>query len=102
MGFLFRTAFWLALAIFILPPQARLGGEDTADFGQIDVGTTLSELGASAWDLGSRVANTCAINPKLCAAGQDLWDKSVTTATGLIDSAEKHWTDERERPRRYA
>jgi len=88
MGFIFRTAFWLALAVVILPPEARLGGGDATELEQMDVATVIAEARETAWSIGNAAVNTCAYNPKLCAAGQDLVDTTFATANTVIGDVE--------------
>ena len=91
MGFIFRTVFWLSLAIVIVPPQARLGGDDTADFQQVDVGLELQNAGATLWSLGTAALNACETNPGLCKAGADLWNTTLNTGGALAVDAQNEW-----------
>jgi hypothetical protein len=94
MGFIFRTVFWLGLAMVILPPQARLGGDDTADFEQVDLGRELQNAGSTLWSLGVSALNTCDTNPGLCKAGVELWNTTVRTSTSLAGDAQNQWEKE--------
>ena len=89
MGFIFRTVFWLGLAIVVVPPQARLGGADTADFEQVDLALELRNAGSTLWSLGASAFNTCESNPGLCKAGADLWNTTLRTSTSLAADAQK-------------
>ena len=84
MGFILRTVFWLGLAVAILPPKARLGGADTADFDHVDVGIELQNAVAAAWSFGASTLRTCETNPQLCKAGNDLWKTTLDTGAHLI------------------
>jgi hypothetical protein len=84
MGFILRTVFWLGLAVAILPPKARLGGADTADFDHVDIGIELQNATAAAWSFGASALRTCETNPQLCKAGNDLWKTTLATGTHLI------------------
>lgn len=88
MGFVFRAVFWLALAVVILPPEARLGGDDTTELEHMDLGTAIAQAQDSAWAMGQAALNTCTHNPKLCDAGQQLVDTTFATATGVINDVE--------------
>lgn len=90
MGFIFRTVFWLGLALAILPPKARLGGADTADFDRVDVGIELQNAVAAAWSLGNSALRTCESNPQLCKAGSELWTTTLQTGTSLVGEVEKN------------
>lgn len=83
MGFIFRSIFWLGLAVVILPPKERLGGTNTADFRDIDVALELHNAAYSLWAAGSQAASICETNPQLCKAGGDLLNASFATAKGL-------------------
>ena len=102
MGFFFRTVFWLALAMVVLPPQARLGGGETTDISTIDVGAALADAKDSAMAIGHAALNTCESNPGLCLAGQALWTDTVATVTHTVSDAEKQWQKPGEKPRRVA
>ena len=88
MGFIFRTAFWLALAVVIVPPKARLGGDEATELEQMDLNTALAEAKAAAWAIGDAALNTCTHNPKLCETGQQLVDTTFATANGVIGDVE--------------
>lgn len=88
MGFIFRTAFWLALAVVIVPPEARLGGDDATELEQMDVGTALAEARQAAWAIGDAALNTCTYNPKLCDTGRQLVDTTFATANNVIGGVE--------------
>lgn len=91
MGFIFRTVFWLGLAIVVIPPKARLGGDDTADFEQVNVALELQNAGTTLWSLGASALNTCETNPGLCKAGVDLWQTTLTTGARLTDDVQNQW-----------
>lgn len=86
MGFIFRTVFWLSLAMVVLPPQARIGGGagDVA-WQDIDVALELHNIAYAAWGLGVEAmsSTSCDANPQLCKTAVDLWDTTVATTTGL-------------------
>jgi hypothetical protein len=102
MGFILRTVFWLVLAMVVIPPQARLGGDDTADFRNVDLGQAVQSLTSTAWTMGGQALRTCETNPGLCKAGQDLWRTTVETAGNLADEAQNQWQKAGEKPRRVA
>ena len=83
MGFIFRTIFWLGLATVILPPKARLGGDGTADFRDVDISFELHNAVYGLWSLGAQAASACDTNPQLCKAGSDLVDASFAAANTL-------------------
>ncbi len=83
MSFIFRTIFWLTLAIVVLPPQQRVGGRDTADFNEIDVELELHNAGYAAWSLATNALNACDPNPELCKASAELWQTTWTTVARM-------------------
>ncbi|MDZ4738926.1 MAG: hypothetical protein SGJ03_03375 [Alphaproteobacteria bacterium] len=83
MSFIFRTIFWLTLAVVILPPQQRVGGRDTADFNEIDVELELHNAAYAAWSLATNALNACDPNPELCKASTELWQTTWTTVTRM-------------------
>ena len=83
MGFIFRSVFWLSLAVVLLPPKERLGGADTADFRDVDIGFELHNAAYSLWALGSQATSVCETNPQLCQAGSDLVTASFAAAKGV-------------------
>lgn len=91
MGFVFRTIFWLSLAIVVVPPQARLGGGDTADFEQVDLGLELQQAGTTLWSWGEAALNACQTNPGLCKAGAELWTTTLRTSETLAADAQNEW-----------
>jgi len=102
MGFIFRTVFWLALAIVILPPEARLGGGRTADFSDVDPNAVLGEAAESASAIGDAVLNTCESNPGLCAAGQNLLDTVGGTVETIAADLEERWQHHNGAPQKMA
>mgnify|MGYP001014329518 CR=1 FL=1 len=76
MGFIFRTIFWLSLAIVVVPPQSRLGGQDTADFRNVDIEQEFHNAAFAAWSWAGNVQMNCSANPQLCHAAAGLWDAS--------------------------
>ena len=81
MGFIFRTIFWLGLALVALPPEARLGGgHDTAEFRNIDVAAQLKTVADAAWARADQLMSTCETNPQLCKAGADLVNTTLASA----------------------
>ena len=95
MGFIVRTVFWLGLAMAILPPKARLGGADTADFDHVDVGIELQNAVAAAWSFGASALRTCETNPQLCKAGNDLWNTTLATGTRLLGEVQNNLETQR-------
>lgn len=102
MGFLFRTAFWLAVAMVILPPEARLGGDDAPSLEQLDLGATAAEARQAAWEIGQAAFNTCETNPELCKAGEALWGTTVSTLTGVFNDVENQWKKAETAPQQLA
>ena len=94
MGFIFRTIFWLSLAIVVLPPQARLGGEDTADFRNVDLELEFHNVAFAAWAWASRASVGCDSNPQLCHAAAGLWDTTWKTVGNLAVYVPKDTTVE--------
>jgi len=99
MGFIFRTAFWLALAVVIVPPEARLGGDDTTELEQLDLKAVIDEAGHAAWAIGQNAINACDHNPKLCETGQDLVDTTFATANAVIGDVENTMRAGKDQPR---
>ena len=96
MGFIFRTIFWLGLAVVVLPPHARLGGaasEDDVAWQDIDVGQELHNAAYAAWSLGVDAASACDTNPELCKTAANLWDTTVSTAANLTADVNGRWKD---------
>jgi len=86
MGFIFRTIFWLGLALVILPPQARLGaagGDGEIAWQDVDVGQQLHNAAYAVWGLGVEAVSVCDTNPELCKTATNLWDTTVSTAANL-------------------
>jgi hypothetical protein len=102
MGFIFRTVFWLGLAMVVLPPQARLGGDDTASLRDINVSAELKNLTTAAWALGDQALRTCETNPGLCKAGQDLVDSAATAAGTVATDLQNRWQAAAGKPRQVA
>lgn len=96
MGFIFRTIFWLGLALVILPPHARLGaagGDGDIAWQDVDVGQELHNAAYAAWAVGVDAMSTCDTNPELCKAAASLWDSTVSTAANLTADANVRWKD---------
>jgi hypothetical protein len=96
MGFIFRTIFWLGLALVILPPHARLGaaaGDADVTWQDIDVGQELHNAAYTAWGLGVDALSTCETNPELCKSAASLWDTTVATAATLTAEVNARWTN---------
>lgn len=89
MGFIFRTIFWLGLAITILPPDARLGGDEEVAFKDIDIGLELHNVAYAVWAFGSQAVTACDTNPELCKAATGLADATWATATTISAGAAK-------------
>lgn len=98
MGFIFRSVFWLALAMAILPPQARLGGDETVDVRDLDLGLELHNAAYSAWQFSTTIMSSCEANPQLCAAGQRLWDTTVATVSNIATDASETLQTRQEKP----
>ena len=102
MGFILRAVFWLALAMVLIPPQNRLGGDDTADFRDVDVGLELHNAAYAAWTFGVKAMQTCDTNPELCKAGQDLLDTTLKTGANLATEVQNQWQKAADKPRQLA
>lgn len=85
MSFIFRSIFWLALAIVVVPPEARLGGHDTADFRNVDIEQELHNAAFTAWSYAANASSACDANPRLCRAAAGLWDTTWTTMAELAN-----------------
>jgi hypothetical protein len=84
VGFIFRTIFWLGLAMVVLPPQARIGGgAGDVSWQDVDVAFELHNAAYAVWGWGVDALSSCETNPELCKAAVDLWDTTVATTTGL-------------------
>jgi len=102
MGFLFRTVFWLAVAMVILPPEARLGGDEAPSLEQLDLDAAAAEARQAAWQIGQAALNTCDTNPELCKAGEALWDTTASTVAGVFTDVEKRWRKAEAEPQKLA
>jgi hypothetical protein len=91
MGFIFRTIFWLSAAVVILPPGSRLGGDNIAEFRDVDIEQELRAAAFSAWSIVSSASLACAENPELCQSATKLWNVSVSTVTDLISTEQAAW-----------
>ena len=83
MAFLFRTIFWLSLAMVVVPPEARLGGRDTAEFRNVDMEPEFRNAAFAAWSYASALPVNCDTNPRLCHAAAGLWDTAWKTAADV-------------------
>jgi hypothetical protein len=88
MGFIFRTIFWLGLALVVVPPHARLGGDEEVEWRDIDLGLELHNASYALWGLTVQAASACETNPELCKAAEGLIDTTVKTATSLVKDTE--------------
>lgn len=93
MGFIFRTIFWLSAAAVILPPGSRLGGDNIAEFRDVDIELELRAAAFSAWTMVSSASQACADNPELCQSVRKLWNVSVSTASDLANQAPEAWNE---------
>jgi hypothetical protein len=84
MGFIFRTIFWLGLALVVVPPHARLGGDEEVEWRDIDLALELHNASYALWGLTVDAASACEINPELCKAAEGLIDTTMKTATALV------------------
>ncbi len=86
MGFIFRTVFWLGLALVALPPEARLGGgDDTTTFRDLDIAKELNGAADTVRAEVAQLMRTCETNPQLCKAGADLVNTSLAAATDMAE-----------------
>ena len=103
MGFIFRTVFWLSVAMIIVPPQARLGGGDgDVDWRDIDLGYEVHAAAYAAWGLAVDAVSACDANPELCKSAANLWDTTVKTATGVGAELTERWKDADENAEKLA
>ena len=99
MSFIFRTIFWLSLALVALPPEARLGGGDeTAEIRTADLANAAMNAANTVWSSMTEIASTCETNPQLCAAGIDLVNTSLATAADAANAAAAHMVSAPEKP----
>lgn len=98
MGFIFRTIFWLALALVVVPPQARLGGDEEVEWRDVDLGLELHNAAYALWGLTIDAASACETNPQLCTAAGELMDTAVKTATTVVNDTAVHWAKEPSEP----
>jgi hypothetical protein len=103
VGFIFRTIFWLSLALVALPPEARLGGGDeTAEFRTADLARELAKAADVVWSSASASAReimaTCETNPQLCKAGVDLVNTSLAAAADAANGVAVQLASEPEKP----
>jgi|GEM_PF-2308053 len=89
MGFIFRTIFWLSAASVIIPHDSRLGGEEVADFRNVDIEHELRAAVVTAWSLANSAAGACAENRELCDAAGRLWETTIDTAAEIMSQATK-------------
>ena len=83
MSFIFRSIFWLSLALVVVPPEARLGGVEEVEWRDIDLGLALHTAANAAWGIAAQTASACESNRGLCGAGTSLWNSTVSTVTEL-------------------
>lgn len=99
MSFIFRTIFWLSLALVALPPEARLGGGDeTAEIRTADLANAAMNAANNVWSSASEIASTCETNPQLCKAGIDLVNTSFAAAADAANAAAAHMVSAPEKP----
>ena len=83
MSFIFRTIFWLSLASVIVPTQARLGGQETANYRDVNLELEVQNAIAVAWTAGTQLASICERNQQLCLAGSRLWQTTLDTVAEM-------------------
>jgi hypothetical protein len=103
VSFIFRTIFWLSLAMVALPPEARLGGgEETAEIRTADVARELANAAEIVWSSASsgmsEIWSTCETNPQLCKAGMDLVNTSLAAAADTANGLAVHLVSEADKP----
>ncbi|MFM9864494.1 MAG: hypothetical protein ACKVRO_12890 [Micropepsaceae bacterium] len=103
MGFIFRTVFFLSLALVALPPEARLGGGDeTAEIRTADVANELAKAANVVWSSASSSAReimaTCETNPQLCEAGVSLVNTSLAAAADAANGMAAQLASEPKKP----
>jgi hypothetical protein len=99
VSFIFRTIFWLSLALVALPPEARLGGGDeTAEIRTADLANAALKAADTVWSSVTDIASTCKTNPQLCKAGADLVNTSLAAAADAANHAAAQLVSEPEKP----
>ena len=99
MSFIFRTIFWLSLALVALPPEARLGGGDeTAEIRTADLADAVTNAANAVWSSATEIISTCETNPQLCKAGVDLVNTSLAAAADAANTAAAQLVSEPEKP----
>ncbi|NOT41845.1 MAG: hypothetical protein HOP13_15290 [Alphaproteobacteria bacterium] len=103
MGFIFRTVFFLSLALVALPPEARLGGGDeTAEIRTADVANELVKAADIVWSSASssarQVMATCETNPQLCEAGINLVNTTLASAADAATGVAVQLASEPKKP----
>jgi hypothetical protein len=93
MGFIFRTIFWLSAAAVILPPGARIGGADVAEYRHLDIEYELRSAALSAWTLVATSADACEENPDLCQSIAALWSKGLETVAAISENEVMVWNE---------
>lgn len=102
MGFIFRTIFWLGLALVVVPPHARLGGDEEVEWRDIDLALELHNASYALWGLTVQAASACETNPELCKAAEGLIDTTVKTATSLVADTAARRDEDAVEPRKPA
>ena len=98
MSFIFRSIFWLGLAMVVLPPEARLGGgSETAEIRDLDLALEFQNASETLWSLGNQIANTCEANPQLCRAGTDMANTALATAANVAEHVTQQVADKADR-----
>jgi hypothetical protein len=83
MGFLFKAAFWIALAAYLVPSDFRKDfGFDGAQAAAADPAPFELKLDQAYLE----AANLCLNNPDLCVAGVDMMDAAQDLAVQGIDA----------------
>lgn len=73
MSFIFKTIFWLSLAMILIPEEARLGGRDTTAVDQVDLEFEFQAATRAVWAWAGDAMDTCEDKPQTCKAAADLW-----------------------------
>lgn len=99
MGFIFRTVFWLGLALVALPPEARLGGgDDMTTFRDLNVAAEVNAVAETVRTQIGNLMSTCETNPQLCKAGADLVNNSLAAATDMAEGMAVQLASEPHKP----
>jgi hypothetical protein len=87
MSFIFKTVFWLSLAMILIPEEARLGGHDTTSVDQVDLEFEFQAATRAVWAWAGDAMETCEDKPQACKAAADLWVTAWKTVGEIAEAA---------------